>query len=66
MEPDQASLKLEDEQPFVHEECGDSMWEPVLAQDEQPAAIRSDIPILPHTMENMDCINAAETSQTGP
>ena len=33
-----------DEEPFVHEECGDTMWEAVLAQPEHAAEARPPFP----------------------
>lgn len=38
-----------DEEPFVHEECGDTMWEAVLAQPEHAAEARPPLP--PFTAE---------------
>ncbi|MCC3159763.1 MBL fold metallo-hydrolase [Hymenobacter sp. 15J16-1T3B] len=37
---DSAAPVPEDEPPFVHEECGDTMWDAVLAQPEPAAACR--------------------------
>jgi nuclear transport factor 2 (NTF2) superfamily protein len=38
-----------DEEPFVHEECGDTMWETVLAQPKHAAEARPPLP--PFTAE---------------
>lgn len=39
----------DDEAPFVHEECGDTMWEPVLTQPAHTAEARPPLP--PFTAE---------------
>jgi hypothetical protein len=40
---------FDDERPFVNEECGDTMWDEVLAEDEQRTAKR--LPVPPFTLE---------------
>ena len=49
MESTNAIPSPADEEPFVHEECGDTMWEAVLAQPEHAAEARPPLP--PFTAE---------------
>lgn len=44
MESTSASPAPANEEPFVHEECGDTMWEAVLAQPEHAAEARPPLP----------------------
>lgn len=62
MSPDPASPEMEEEQPFVHEECGDSMWEPVLAQPQRLAAPLPAVPLPPRPLENAESSDAAATA----
>jgi len=46
MNPTTAYSLSEEEHPFVHEECGDSMWDAVLAQPEVVSPVPAPAPAL--------------------
>ena len=50
MDTTNANPPFDDEEPFVREECGDTMWDEVLAQPPYNPSLRP--PVTPFTLES--------------